>query len=248
MSGYDKKSAIVLVTLGAVGGFAAIVWSEYVSFKDADALLVVCWVLMALLMSWRVDARRDGRLALVAFVGGAFIETWGTRSGLWTYFTHEQPPLFILPAWPAAALATERIAHAAERILSRVNVPEKLWRVLFAIAMIGFVALLFTSTTPAHHHPLSWAAAAFVLVTIFTGTDRRADLARFIGGSLLGYLLERWGTTHECWTYWTRGTPPLWSVLAHGFATIAFARGAAAALRVMNAAHDSAGRSREAAS
>lgn len=249
MRGYDRKSLVVLLVLGAVGAFAAIVWSEYVSFKDADALLVVCWVLMAVLMAHRVDPVRDGRLALVAFAGGAFIESWGTRSGLWTYFTHEQPPLFILPAWPAAALATERIAHATELHLKRIHISARAWSVAFAAVMLAFVALLWVRTTPAHGHALSWAAAAFILVTIFTGDDRRSDLARFFAGSLLGYLLERWGTTSECWTYWTAGAPPLWSVLAHGMATVAFARGAAALARAMKPlAHDCAGRSREAAS
>lgn len=224
MIGYDKKSFIILGALGAVGCFSAIVWREYVSFADADALLVVCWVLMAALMARGVDTSRDGRLALVAFFGGAFIESWGTRAGLWTYFTREEPPLFILPAWPAAALATERIARSAEVVFARVQVP---WRALYAIAMVVFVVVLVRNGAPGYEHPLTLAAGALVLLTIFTGDDRRADLARFVAGSLLGYLLERWGTTSACWTYWTGGTPPLWSVLSHGFATIAFARGAA---------------------
>ena len=219
-----KKSAIVLAILAATGGLSAIVWREYVSFKDADALLVVCWVLMAFLMAWRVDPKRDAKLAIVALFGGALIESWGTRSGLWTYFSHEKPPLFILPAWPAAALATERIAQRTNLALSGFRIP---WKPVWIVAMLAFVVLLGIWSNPGAAHPLSWVAAALVIATLMSGSDRRLDLARFIAGSLLGYLLERWGTTSECWTYWNHETPPLAAVLSHGFATVAFSRGAA---------------------
>jgi len=33
-----------------------------------------------------------------------------------------------------------------------------------------------------------------------------------------------WGTTRQCWTYYTRQTPPLFAVLAHGMAAVAFWR------------------------
>jgi hypothetical protein len=46
----------------------------------------------------------------------------------------------------------------------------------------------------------------------------------FIAGAGLGYFLERWGTTRECWTYYTRQTPPLFAVMAHGMAAVAFWR------------------------
>ena len=46
----------------------------------------------------------------------------------------------------------------------------------------------------------------------------------FIAGSGLGYFLERWGTTRECWTYYTYQTPPFFAVLAHGMAAVVFWR------------------------
>jgi len=46
----------------------------------------------------------------------------------------------------------------------------------------------------------------------------------FITGSGLGYFLELWGTTRACWTYYTYQTPPLFAVLAHGMAALAFWR------------------------
>lgn len=242
----NRHSVIVLVLLGAVGGLAAIVWREYVSFADADALLVVCWVMMALLMAHRVNPARDVKLAIVALAGGALIESWGTRAGLWTYFSHEKPPLFILPAWPAAALATERIAQRIHLLTQSGpfrRFSERRWRGIWAITMLAFCALLAVWTAPGRAHPLSWIAAAFVAITLFTGSDRRVDLSRFLAGSLLGYLLERWGTTSMCWTYWDGGTPPIGAVFSHGFATVAFARGADALAKAIQSAgvgaHDS---------
>jgi uncharacterized protein YdaL len=38
---------------------------------------------------------------------------------------------------------------------------------------------------------------------------------------VLGYFLERWGTTRLCWVYYTGGTPPFFTVLAHGMASVA---------------------------
>ncbi|HQN44168.1 MAG TPA: hypothetical protein PLA25_08540, partial [Anaerolineaceae bacterium] len=46
----------------------------------------------------------------------------------------------------------------------------------------------------------------------------------FAAGSGLGYFLELWGTTRYCWTYYTQQTPPLFAVLAHGLAAVAFWR------------------------
>ena len=40
-------------------------------------------------------------------------------------------------------------------------------------------------------------------------------------------FLEYWGTSRGCWTYYTGETPPLIAAIAHGFASVAFARGAA---------------------
>ena len=49
-------------------------------------------------------------------------------------------------------------------------------------------------------------------------------LLTFAAGAGLGYFLELWGTTRQCWTYYTLQTPPLFAVLAHGMAAVAFWR------------------------
>lgn len=223
--GYDKKSLLLVAVFAAVAVASGYVWRDYVSFapEDFDPLLVFCWLLMVGLAAYRFSPRRDLPLAAVAFVGGALIETWGTRSGLWTYFTHEKPPLFILPAWPIAALATERIARAVRRLASAV--PDAAMRVVHAAALIAFCTLLWIWTAPGRAHPTTMVAYALVAITCLSGRTPREDVLRFAAGSLLGWLLEYWGTTRFCWTYWDEKTPPLAAVLSHGFATVAFARG-----------------------
>jgi hypothetical protein len=67
--------------------------------------------------------------------------------------------------------------------------------------------------------------ALMVALTLF-GRDHRRDVVVFAAGAGLGIFLEYWGTSRECWTYYTREVPPLMAVLAHGFAAIAFVRGA----------------------
>jgi uncharacterized membrane protein len=56
----------------------------------------------------------------------------------------------------------------------------------------------------------------------------RTDVVLFVAGSFLGIFLEYWGTSRHCWNYYTGGIPPVIAVVAHGFASVAFAR----ALRV----------------
>jgi hypothetical protein len=62
-----------------------------------------------------------------------------------------------------------------------------------------------------------------ILITL-TPTDHRLAVITFAAGAGLGYFLERWGTTRLCWMYYTQQTPPLFAVLAHGLAAVAFWR------------------------
>jgi len=59
---------------------------------------------------------------------------------------------------------------------------------------------------------------------VFTPTNYKYATLTFIAGTGLGYFLELWGTTNKCWIYYTHETPPLFAVLAHGIAAVAFWR------------------------
>lgn len=221
--GFGRRSLVLVSIVIAVGGGFGYAFREHVSFRreDADPLLWACWLGMLGLAAWRAS-RRDLPLALVALVGGALIESWGTRSGLWAYFTGEKPPLFILPAWPMAALATDRVARVLAPRTPFASFAIDRW---YGVGCVGFGVVLLGFARPGLGHPLTWIALGAVLLTMLTGKDRAADVRLFAAGCLVGFPLELWGTTHGCWAYWDGGTPPIASVLSHGYATVAFHRG-----------------------
>jgi hypothetical protein len=83
----------------------------------------------------------------------------------------------------------------------------------------------------------SFTVLALILVAllILTPTDYRLAVLTFAAGAGLGYFLELWGTTRQCWTYYTLETPPLFAVLAHGMAAVAFWRAVLLAQRSLDA-------------
>jgi hypothetical protein len=85
--------------------------------------------------------------------------------------------------------------------------------------------------------------ATQVVIALMVGVtlasrDTRRDLVLFVAGSFLGIFLEYWGTSRQCWTYYTEQVPPPVAAVAHGFAAVAFARGADALNRVIDTAFE----------
>lgn len=222
-----RASLLAVAAVVAMGSVVALLWRDLVSFDQPfDPLLAGLWIGMTLLLAWRVRLRRDLILAGSALCGGFLIEWWGTSTELWTYFTGERPPLWIIPAWPVAALATHRLTMLAERLLPREGA--RGWRLAHLCVLGVFIAFMLVFMLPSWTTTASKVVlAVMVLVTLSCANGRR-DLALFAAGSALGWLLEYWGTTRQCWTYYTHQTPPLITAFAHGFASIAFARAAAA--------------------
>jgi len=65
-----------------------------------------------------------------------------------------------------------------------------------------------------------------LMLTVLVGwPEPRGDMVLFIAGMSLGIFLEYWGTSRRCWVYYTGQVPPPVAVFAHGFASVAFARG-----------------------
>jgi len=223
LSRYDRWSLAALAVMVALYAAISIVWSDLArqNLQVVNWFLILIWVFMSALLCWDVRPAQEIALAVVALAGGALFEGWGTRTGLWWYFTGERPPLWILPAWPVAALATARIVFLFDRILIRRRLNWKalywLFAALFALGMARFIR-------PAAMMWPTWLMCGVVAGVMATGREPRRDVALVLAGMALGWFLEYWGTSRACWTYYTRQVPPPVTVMAHGFAQVVFAR------------------------
>ncbi len=230
-SGYDVRSLVAVAVLLAAGSAVGIRWHELVDPSAVgDPLLLGIWIAMALLLAWRVDPRRDPLMIAVGLGGGTAIEWWGTHAGVWSYFTGERPPPWILPAWPAATLAIDRMATLVallggrcERFLGR-DLGERFHRLAYFVIVPAFVLGMTAFLWP-HRQPIASRLVVLIMVMVaaYTRSPRR-DLALFLAGTAMGLALEYWGTSRQCWTYYTQQVPPPVAVLAHGFAAVAFSR------------------------
>jgi hypothetical protein len=212
---------------------------EYLAFVDwngkwwlyMDWLLLGVFMFMSLTIVARANLKTDVLIVFVGVCGGLAIESWGTQTNLWHYYTAERPPLWIIPAWPIASLSIDRITrfmdYGFRRLLSSFQSRETLDSViqfLYWLTFASFLALMLVFVSPTFDKSYTWLALVLCILLIITPTDYRYVLLTFIAGTGLGYFLELWGTTRECWTYYTYQTPPLFAVLAHGMAAVAFWR------------------------
>jgi hypothetical protein len=200
-----------------------------------DWLLIGIFGFISATIITRADLKTDWLIIFVGICGGLAIESWGTQTNLWFYYTDERPPLWIIPAWPIASLSIDRITRAlgflTKNVILRLGsgqAPEykgeKLFKVLYWLTFVSFLSLMLVFVAPTFDKSLTWLALLLCILLILTPTDHRFSLLTFIVGAGLGYYLELWGTTRQCWTYYTFQTPPLFAVLAHGMAAVAFWR------------------------
>ncbi len=231
---WTRSSYLLLSSFLAIVGLIVVVWwplaADYLAYYDAsrpiwaqlDWLLVGVFAAMSLLIMAGADLRFDTRIILVGLAGGLVIESWGTQTNLWTYYTLERPPLWIIPAWPIASLAIDRLYRFLDLLLPQGR-PART-RALYWMVLGGFYLLMLLFVWPTLGRSLTWMSLGLCAFLILTPTDHRAALLTFAAGAGLGYFLERWGTTRACWTYYSLQTPPLFAVLAHGMAAVGFWR------------------------
>jgi hypothetical protein len=196
-------------------------WWEYI-----DWLLIGNFLAMTLLIMAKADLRTDARLVLIGMFGGLAIEGWGTQTNLWFYFTAERPPLWIIPAWPIASLSIDRLVRLLSAVSGRFPALDRRWlsRLVYGLIFGAFYALMLGFVAPTLGKSLTILSLILCALLILTPPDHKHMLFHFLAGSGLGYFLELWGTTRQCWTYYTYQTPPLFAVLAHGMAAVAFWR------------------------
>ena len=208
---------------------------KYVDWNGAwwrymDWLLLGFFGFMSVTIISRANLKRDALIIFVGVFGGLVIESWGTQTNLWHYYTAERPPLWIIPAWPIASLSTDRITKILNWILEQavkrkqVTAHYPLFTILYWLTFGSFLILMLLFVAPTFDKSYTWLSLFLSIFLILTPTDYRYAFLTFIAGTGLGYFLERWGTTRECWTYYTNQTPPLFAVLAHGMAAVAFWR------------------------
>lgn len=220
---------------------------EYLAYVDwngawwryMDWLLLGIFGFMSVTIIARANLKTDLLIIFVGICGGLAIESWGTQTNLWHYYTAERPPLWIIPAWPIASLSIDRITRVLIFLTTKVTKYTRdlkrnsfvtvvsfvfNFRTLYWITFASFLSLMLVFTAPTFDKSFTWLALILCILLVLTPTDHRFAFLTFLAGSGLGYFLELWGTTRECWTYYTLQTPPLFAVLAHGMAAVAFWR------------------------
>ena len=235
--GWTRSSYFLLSAFLATLFLLATIWwplaEEYLSYidwsrplwKQIDWLLIGIFLAMSTLIMAGADIKADVWILTVGLLGGLVIESWGTQTELWTYYTLERPPLWIIPAWPIASLSIDRLV----RFTSQATpgwLSGRSFRLAYWSIFPSYYMLMLIFVWPTVGKPLTVMALLLCALLIFTPTDHRLAVLTFLAGAVLGYFLERWGTTRLCWTYYTGQTPPLFAVLAHGMAAVAFWRSA----------------------
>lgn len=235
---WTRSSYFLLSLFLATVALIVVVWwplaEDYLELIDRsrpvwvqfDWLLIGVFLVMSLLIMAGADLKADAWILLVGLVGGLVIESWGTQTELWTYYTQERPPLWIIPAWPIASLSIDRLVRLLDRFLPARDggASDRSYRWGYWSLLLGFFGLMLFFVWPTLDKSLTWMALLLCSLLIATPTDHRLAVITFAAGAGLGYFLERWGTTRLCWTYYTTQTPPLFAVLAHGMAALAFWR------------------------
>lgn len=198
-------------------------YDHSISFwRQMDYLLLGNFLVMTLLIMSNANIRKDLPIVFIGLAGGLVIEGWGTQTSIWTYYTNERPPLWIIPAWPIASLSIDRLYRYLQA-RSR-NLPDRVFTWLYWMIFPVFLMIMLVYVFPTLDKSLTVLALFSCIFLIATPRSYRISVLVFTAGASLGYFLELWGTTRLCWTYYTRATPPVFAVLAHGMAAYAFWR------------------------
>ena len=214
----------------AVEYFAYVDWNGP-WWRYIDWLLLGIFGFMSITIMTSANIKTDLLIVFVGLCGGLIIESWGTQTNLWHYYTAERPPLWIIPAWPIAALSIDRITRFLNYGVQRLRslrqsreILDSFTKIFYWLTFASFLSLMLIFVAPTFDKSYTWISLVICICLILAPTDHRYALLTFIAGSGLGYYLELWGTTRECWMYYTYQTPPLFAVLAHGMAAVAFWR------------------------
>jgi hypothetical protein len=168
--------------------------------------------------SWREIAARSrpahqAAVVCVAAALGWAAEAWGTRLGLWTYYTGETPPLWIVPAWSLGALVIEHLAERARARWGRL--PSAFYWTTAAAAL----AVIVGFSGPRLGRPAAWAVPIAAAAALAARSGEDDDFWILAAGFGAVFFADLWGTTNGCWEYYRHGLPGgLWQGIAFGMA------------------------------
>ena len=155
------------------------------------AILLASWSVI----SKRALSKRDAAVFGLGLLAGWAAEAWGTRLGLWRYYTGEAPPLWIVPAWPVGAVMIDRLSEDAAA--GRGRLPGA-WYWFFAVASIAY-CLWFSA--PWLDRPAGWIGPAAALALLWRAPEDADGWALPIGFACV-FFADLWGTTNHCWRYY----------------------------------------------
>src|SRR5512143_488702 len=163
-------------------------------WRYMDWLLFGIFGFMSLTIIARANLKTDILIVFIGMCGGLAIESWGTQTNIWHYYTAERPPLWIIPAWPIASLSIDRITRALDFLTTRAQgdhpCPKTLLAVLYWSCFGSFYLLMLWFVAPTVDKSFTLAALAICAILILTPPDQRKALLVFGAGSALGYFLE----------------------------------------------------------
>lgn len=162
----------------------------------------------------RMEPKKDALIALFATVLGWIVEAWGTRTGVWSYYTGEKPPLWVVPGWTLGALVIGRVAEEVEARWGRLlegRRPLVYWGFAFA-----FTAVFWAFVLPAAPRLSSLAVFLLLLAGLLVRPDPR-DAALLLTGLAYVFIADFWGTTNGCWAYYVQRKLPCGIALGIGY-------------------------------
>src|SRR3970040_1224581 len=118
-------------------------------WRYMDWLLLGIFGFMSLTIIARANLKTDLLIIFVGICGGLAIESWGTQTNLWFYYTDERPPLWIIPAWPIASLSIDRITRFLDWVVERKTTNlQSLFSALYWLTFAFFLILMLIFIAP----------------------------------------------------------------------------------------------------
>lgn len=171
-----------------------------------EAVLLGAIVLMTVrTVPARITPRRDALIVFFASLLGWIVEAWGTRTGVWSYYTGETPPLWIIPGWTLGALVIDRAADkAAARWGGWIALRDRgiYWGYAAAYALVFWAFVL-----PAAPRVSSAAVFSLLGAGLIFRPDPR-DARYLVTGLVYVFFADFWGTTNHCWSYYAQSRVP----------------------------------------